>query len=76
MKKLTCIELGGACDAIIAGATPEEMGENAKRHGMEMLKQGDAAHREAMMKMGSMSGEDMKAFWADFQKKFAEAEEA
>ena len=38
MKKTTCKDLRGACDAIILGETPEEMGENSKKHVMEMIR--------------------------------------
>ncbi len=75
MKHLTCKELGGACDVLITGASPEQMGEHSKQHGMAMAGLGDAAHIEAMKKMGAMSREEFQVFWADFVKKFEEAEE-
>lgn len=75
MRKLTCKELGGACDAIITGNTPEEMGENSKKHAMEMFQQGDANHIAAMEKMKEMKPQDFQSFWHDFVKRFESAEE-
>lgn len=75
MKEMTCRELGGACDAIITGSTPEEMGENCKQHVMELKAAGDTSHDEAMAKMQNMSMEEFQAFWADFVQRFEAAEE-
>jgi len=38
MKKLTCRDLGGACDEEITGNSFEEMGNNCKAHVMEKSK--------------------------------------
>ncbi len=51
MKKMTCRELGGACDFEFQAETFEEMAEHSKMHGMEMFQQGDAAHVEVITKM-------------------------
>jgi len=75
MKQMTCRDLGGACDALINGNTPEEMGENSKKHVMELKLKGDTSHDEAMQAMMKMSPEQFQAFWADFLKRFKEAEE-
>ena len=72
MKKMTCRDCGGACDAEITGSTPEEMGENCKNHVMS-LKEDDTSHDEAKEKMKNMSPEEFQAFWADFCKRFEEA---
>ena len=72
---MTCAQLGGACDTMITGNTPEEMGERSKEHAMKMVQQGDAQHIAAMNKMRSMSPEQFQTFWADFQKRFQEAQE-
>ena len=72
---MTCRELGGACDAVITGNTPEEMGENCKSHAMEMVAKDDAPHIEAMEKMKNISPEAFQVFMADFHKRFEEAEE-
>jgi hypothetical protein len=75
MKKLMCKDLGGACDTLISGNTPDEMGENCKVHAMLLIKQGDKDHLEAMEKMRHMSPGEFAVFWADFRKMFEEAEE-
>ena len=51
MKKMTCKELGGACDQEFSASTFEEMAEQSKAHGMEMFQKGDKAHLNAMNKM-------------------------
>lgn len=51
MKKMTCKQLGGACDEVFAAETFEEMAELSKQHGMEMFQKKDSAHLEAMNKM-------------------------
>ncbi len=51
MKKMTCHELGGACDAEFEGETFEEIAAKSKAHGMEMFKTGDGPHLDAMQKM-------------------------
>ena len=76
MKKLTCKELGGACDDEITGETFQEMGENSRNHVMGLMEKGDTSHNEAMEKMKNMSQEELKATMNGFQKKFDEAEEA
>ena len=75
MKKMTCRDLGGACDAVITGSTPEEMGGNCKKHVMGLKEKGDTSHDEAMEKMKNMTPEEFQSFMADFHKKFEEAEE-
>ncbi|MEO1260762.1 MAG: DUF1059 domain-containing protein [Bacteroidota bacterium] len=51
MKKMTCRQLGGACDAVFHANTFEEMAEQSKKHGMEMFQKGDQLHLAAMGKM-------------------------
>lgn len=51
MKKMTCRQLGGACDIEFHANTFEEISEMSKKHGMEMFQQKDAAHLEAIYKM-------------------------
>ncbi|MEH6650564.1 MAG: DUF1059 domain-containing protein [Motiliproteus sp.] len=52
MKTMTCKQLGGACDLEFRANTFEEMTELSKKHGMEMHQKKEAAHFEAMQKMG------------------------
>jgi hypothetical protein len=40
MKKATCRDMRGACDAEFQGETAEEMGANCRQHVMEMRSQG------------------------------------
>jgi len=68
MKKLTCRELGGPCDALITGATPEEMMKN----GMAHL---EAAHPEMVDGAKNMSKEESDKWTADFMQKWASAAE-
>jgi len=51
MKKMTCRELGGACDMEFTTTTFEEMVAQSKAHGTEMFIQKDADHLAAMEKM-------------------------
>jgi len=51
MKKMTCKQLGGACDLEFQANTFDEIAELSKKHGKEMFEKNDAAHLEAMHKM-------------------------
>lgn len=51
MKKMTCKELGGACDLVFEGETFEDMAKQSMEHGKEMFQQKDPEHMEAMQKM-------------------------
>ena len=48
MKRMTCKQLGGACDLEFHAETFEEMAELSKKHGMEMFQQNDKPHLRAM----------------------------
>ena len=50
MKTVTCNLLGGSCDHKITGETFEEVVEQSKAHGMEMVAKGDQGHIDAMEK--------------------------
>lgn len=76
MKKTTCKNLRGACDAEILGATQEEMSDNCKKHVMEMLQNGDEPHTTAMNEMMKMSPEDQQKWYEDFKESFSSLEEA
>lgn len=54
MKSMTCKQLGGACDQEFHANTFEEIAELSKQHGIEMYQKQDAAHLEAMKKMGEL----------------------
>ena len=51
MKKMTCKQLGGACDIEFLGESFDDIANQSKKHGMEMFQKGDAAHIEAMNEM-------------------------
>lgn len=54
MKKMTCKQLGGACDLVFIGETFEELVNQSKKHGMEMFQMGDVTHIEAMNELQKM----------------------
>ena len=61
MKKMTCKEMGGVCDAEIQGETAEEMMENGKNHVHGAT---DEEHQGIVKQMEAMSDEE-KAGWAE-----------
>lgn len=73
MKKMTCKQLGGACNVIFEASTFEEMVELSKNHGMEMFQQKDQDHLAAMQKMQELM-QDPKAMQKWFDDKRAEFE--
>ncbi len=72
MKTMTCKDLAGACDAEFHADTFDEMAEMSKKHGMEMLGQGDQAHIEAMEKMTELmiDPDAMKEWFETVRKMF------
>ena len=72
MKTMTCKDLAGACDAEFHAETFDEMAEMSKKHGMQMLEQGDQAHIEAMEKMTELMSdpEAMKEWFETVRKMF------
>jgi len=73
MKKLTCRDLGGPCDAEITGESFDEIGKKCREHVMEQMQKGDEAHISAANKMRSATPEQQKALMAAFKRKFDEA---
>ncbi len=51
MKKMSCSELGGACDKVFYAKSFEDISKQSQEHGKEMFKIGDKSHIEAMGKM-------------------------
>ena len=72
MKKMTCKQLGGACDMVFQAETFEEIAELSKQHGMEMFQKGDKLHIEAMSKMQEMmkTPEAMQQWMENKRKEF------
>jgi hypothetical protein len=73
MKKLTCRDLGGPCDAEFTGESFEEIGKKSRGHVMEKMQIGDEAHLSAANKMKSATPEQQRSKMAEFKKKFDEA---
>lgn len=73
MKKLTCREIGGTCDAVIEGETSEEMLNKAHKHVQEAM---DDGHKEIVKQMESMTDEEIQEWKKGFEEKYANAEEA
>ena len=74
MKKMTCNQLGGACEKVFEANTFEEMAELSKLHGTEMFKANDAAHLEAMGKMRELMHEEgAMQKWFDEKRKMFDA---
>ena len=70
MKKMTCRQLGGACDKEFHADTFEEMAELSKTHGMEMFQSKDAVHLEAMNRMRELMQEpDAMNKWFESKRK-------
>jgi hypothetical protein len=74
MKKMTCKQLGGACDQEFIAHTFDEMANLSKAHAMEMFQKGDKPHLDAMNEMRSLmqSPADMQK-WMDGKRKEFEA---
>jgi hypothetical protein len=75
MKKTTCRNLKGACDELIFGETPDEMGENSKKHVMKMVQMGDEAHKKSIDEMMKLSSEEQHAWYEEFRNNFTSLEE-
>lgn len=70
MKTMTCKQLGGACDKKFHGNSFEEIAEQSKKHGMEMMQAGDQAHLQAMNDMRKlMNTPDSMKEWMESKRK-------
>jgi len=70
MKKMTCKQLGGACDLEFSANTFDEIAEKSKHHGLNMFHMGDVAHIKAMEKMQElMKSPDAMKEWFESRKK-------
>ena len=68
MKKMSCKQLGGACEEIFEADTFEEISELSKAHGIHMMNSNDQPHLDAMNNMMAMTMEEMHK-WLDLKKK-------
>ena len=73
MKKLTCRDLGGACDEQITGNSFDELGSMCRTHVMAQMNNGDEAHQVAAARMKNASSEEQKTMMAEYEKRFNEA---
>ncbi len=76
MKKATCRDMRGACDAEFQGETPEEMGEKCKEHVMEMMQSGDEDHKAAVESMMQLSKEEHEKWYDEFRSSFDSLQDA
>ncbi len=74
MKKMTCNQLGGACDLEFHADTFEEIANLSKAHGGEMFQKGDEAHINAMNQMMELmkTPVKMKEWFENKRKEFEE----
>jgi len=73
MKKMTCRQLGGACDKEFYAKSFDEIGELSKKHGTKMYQTGEKNHINAMNEMMKlMKSQKAMADW--FSKKRKEFE--
>ncbi len=76
MKKATCRDMRGACDAEFQGETPEEMGTKCREHVMEMMQSGDEDHKAAVENMMQLSKEEQEKWYAEFRSRFDSLQDA
>jgi len=74
MKRMSCNQLGGACEKQFEAESFEEMTDKSKKHAMEMLEIGDQDHIEAMKRMQKLmqSPEEMQSWFDQKKKEFEE----
>ncbi len=77
MKKLTCKEMGGPCDAVFTGETSGDIAAAATKH-IEELAKTDPRHQKTYDEMAAIAASpDRHDAWKkDFQKRFDSAPEA
>ena len=70
MKKMSCQQLGGACEEEFRADSFEEIAEMSKQHGMDMFQKKDEAHLKAMNEMQeSMRTPDAMTEWFENKRK-------
>jgi predicted small metal-binding protein len=72
MRTMNCTQLGGACDKKFRANSFEEIAEMTKQHGMEMFKNKDEVHLQAMNERQQLmqKPEAMKAWFEKKKKEF------
>lgn len=51
---MTCKQLGRACDIEFLGESFDDIANQTKKHGIEMIQKNDTAHIEALSEMQQM----------------------
>jgi uncharacterized membrane protein len=77
MKTMTCLQLAGACNHEFHANTFDEISEQSRKHAMEMVQDGDKAHKAKMDEMMQLM-QDPKAVsdWFDkVRKQFDDLQE-
>jgi Protein of unknown function (DUF1059) len=75
MKKLSCRDLGGPCEAELIADTFEEMGNKSRQHVVEQIQAGEEDHKVAADKMTEASPDQRKAMMAEFKRRFDAAQD-
>jgi hypothetical protein len=71
MKKMTCKDIGGACNAVIEGNTAEELINNATKHVIKMSKKDDGHKKDkAMIDKTQQDPQAAKKWFEEFKVKF------
>lgn len=72
MKKMTCKQLGGACDMEFEAETFADIAKLSQEHGKEMYEKGDKDHIDAMKEMSNLMNdpEAMNSWMEDKRKEF------
>ena len=71
MKKMTCRQMGGSCDAIIEGNTAEEMAKNGGKHLTEMSTKDEGHKRDKeVMDQSQNNPEHIEKWLKEFKIKF------
>lgn len=66
MKSMTCRELGGACDKIFKGNSFQDIAQQSRAHGIEMMEKGDKDHLKAMEEMKKlMESQEAMSNWME-----------
>lgn len=74
MTKMTCNELGGACEKVFEAETFDEISNLSRQHGLEMAEAKDADHLAAMERMVEvMSTPNGLNDWMDDKRKLFES---
>lgn len=76
MKQATCKQLRGACDTVITGENPEEIGEKCREHVMDMVDEDDQAHIDALEAMKKVPKSELIVWYSDFVKNFDNLKDA